>query len=122
MTPLELRQTAIALDNLLKTPDNWMDHIKGCAFLSAGRPVADSSCRFRFAAGTMLKVAYGHDVASVDDPLVKIGKGGGNPSVVYALTSARSRPCLYLDSPDWQYVSHLELSRILPVYEVRDRS
>ncbi|KAI5822527.1 cytochrome P450 [Schizophyllum commune Tattone D] len=54
MTPLELRQTAIVLDNLLKTPDNWMDHIKG------------------FAAGTMLKVAYGHDVASVDDPLVKI--------------------------------------------------
>ena len=70
----------------------------------------------------MLKVAYGHDVASVDDPLVKIGKCDEGPSVVYALTSARSRPCLYLDSPDWQYVSHLELSRILPVYEVRERS
>ncbi|KAL1741146.1 cytochrome P450 [Schizophyllum fasciatum] len=54
LTDLEMRQTAIALDNFLKTPDNFMDHIKG------------------FAAGTMLKVAYGHDVSSVDDPYVQI--------------------------------------------------
>ena len=122
MAPLELRQTAIALDNMLKTPENWMDHIKGCTSLSAGQLVADSSCRFRFAAGTMLKVAYGHDVASVDDPLVKIGKCDEAPSVVYALTSARSRSCLYFDGADWRHVSHLEFSRIFPVYEVHLRS
>ncbi|TRM63183.1 cytochrome P450 [Schizophyllum amplum] len=51
---LESRQTAIALGNFLKTPDNFADHITS------------------FAAGTMLKVAYGYDVEAVNDPYVQI--------------------------------------------------
>ena len=66
--------------------------------------------------------SYALYVASVDDPLVKIGKCDEGPSVVYALTSARSRSCLYFDGADWRHVSHLEFGRIFPVYEVHLRS
>uniref|UniRef100_A0A8H8CJB8 Cytochrome P450 n=1 Tax=Psilocybe cubensis TaxID=181762 RepID=A0A8H8CJB8_PSICU len=61
--PLQMKETVILLESMLHNPDHFVDHFR------------------RFAAATILKITYGHDVVSVDDLFVRLAERAGSLTV-----------------------------------------
>ena len=72
----------ILLCNLLETPDAFLQHIRRwsvshipCAYSSRLTP------QKRFAAGTIMKITYGHTVRSTDELYVRLAEEAGMDTV-----------------------------------------
>jgi hypothetical protein len=74
--PLQERETLVLLDNLMQTPDLFVQHFKQYVFQSVIKYISwpTSPPIYRFAAATIFAITYGHTITSADDPFVKLGK------------------------------------------------
>lgn len=71
--PLQEREVLTLLDNMLRAPESFVDHFRQCVLSS--KPVGCKlKARARFSAATILEIAYGHNVKSVDDHFVQLGQ------------------------------------------------
>ncbi|KAF8153982.1 cytochrome P450 [Crassisporium funariophilum] len=61
--PLQEKEILVLLEGLLQDPDEFVDHFR------------------RYAAATILKITYGHDIRSVDDLFVRLAERAGTLTV-----------------------------------------
>ncbi|RDB17493.1 hypothetical protein Hypma_000997 [Hypsizygus marmoreus] len=61
--PLQERETLVLLDNMIQTPDKFVQHFR------------------RFAAATILPITYGQQINSVDDLLVQLAERAGTLTI-----------------------------------------
>jgi hypothetical protein len=75
--PLQHKETLTAMEGLLNSPDSFVDHFRRyVGLLHHDVPILTSIHALNsFAASTILKITYGHEVHSADDRFVLLGKG-----------------------------------------------
>jgi hypothetical protein len=80
--PTQRNEAYILLHDLLETPDAFLQHIRRwshshvpCAYSSPLTP------QKRFAAGTIMKITYGHTVRSNDELYVRLAEEAGSDTV-----------------------------------------
>ena len=80
--PTQRDEAYILLRGLLETPDAFLQHIRRwsdshvpCAYNSRLTP------QKRFAAGTIMKITYGHTVRSTDELYVRLAEEAGTDTV-----------------------------------------
>ncbi|KAF8637102.1 hypothetical protein AX17_003006 [Amanita inopinata Kibby_2008] len=63
LRPLQVQEALILIDGLVHSPDSYLQHFR------------------RFAAATILKITYGRQITSVDDPFVLLAERAGTLTV-----------------------------------------
>lgn len=77
--PTQLTEARILLRGLLETPDAFLQHIRRQT--SSLLSPFTSLIHKRFAAGTIMKITYGHTVRSTDELYVRLAEEAGTDTV-----------------------------------------
>ncbi|KAF8904742.1 cytochrome P450 [Gymnopilus junonius] len=68
--PLQKKAALVLVEDILESPENVVEHFR------------------RYAAGTILKITYGHEITSADDPLIQLAERAGTLTVEAGSTAA----------------------------------